>query len=320
MQGRLPAAARWLAAATLAALTAPAAASGALYTVTTPNDAGSCDGASCTSLRAALAAAGDGDTIRLPAHGSPYEQRQGPFVIAASVALVGDGADRTIIGAGTGRTFHVGDPQARELPTVVMTHLQVTDGHDDYGYGGNILNYADLTLDHVRVTAGQAGAGGGVANLGLGSLVVSHSLIDHNSARSTDALEDGGGLYSESSASDALVVRDSTIAYNEARSGAGLSVRYYGTGDGPRSAVLERVTIARNRAGGTPAGGLSIGANARVSVSGSLLAENTVGVASVARAVAPTTRRTAVRNRPTTPEATSPIPTTAGSGPRPIRG
>ena len=116
--------------------------------------------------------------------------------------------------------------------------------------------------------------------------MVSHSLIDHNRAISGDALEEGGGLYSESSASDALVVRDSTIAYNEARSGAGLAVRSYGTGDRPRSAVLERVTIARNRAAGAPAGGLSIGAGARVAVSGSLLAENTVACRAAARGAA----------------------------------
>jgi hypothetical protein len=286
MQGRLLAAARWLAATLLVAFAAPAAASGALYTVTTPDDAGSCDGTLCASLRAALAAAGDGDTIRLPAYPTPYVQRQGPFVIAASVALVGDGADRTVIAAGTGRTFQVGDPQAPQLPTVVMAHLQVTGGHDEYGYGGNVLNYADLTLDHVRVTGGQAGSGGGVANLGAGSLEVSHSLIDHNRAISSDAVEEGGGLYSDSSTSDALVVRDSTIAYNDARSGAGLAIGSYATGEAPRSAVLERVTIARNRALGAPAGGLSIGADARVAVTGSLLAENTVAFSAAARAAA----------------------------------
>ena len=116
-----------------------------------------------------------------------------------------------------------------------MEHLQVAFGHEDFDSGGNIANYASLRLDHVRVTQGRAGAGGGVANLG-GTLVIEHSLIDHNLATSREVAAWAGASTASRTAAGALMIRDSTIAYNGAEAGGGIAVEYYGqisvVGDG----------------------------------------------------------------------------------------
>ena len=151
--------------------------------------------------------------------------------------------------------------QADDRIREILTERERQRGHPSHG--GNLLNYAQLTLDHVRVTAGQAGAGGGVANLDGAILRVAHSLVDHNLARSGDALETGGGIYSRG----ALAVADSTIAFNEARAGGGIAL------DGA-TAALERVTVAWNSALTDAPGGLLIAGGGSASVAGSLLAGN----------------------------------------------
>jgi hypothetical protein len=266
MDGRLLAAGCRLAAVAAAALAAPSAAAASVLTVASPDDGGTCEADICDSLRAALATAGDGDTIRLPAYGRDYTFKGELPPIARSVSLIGDDATGTVLRAQDGRVLQIGDPQAATDPVVTLAHLQVTGGRSAYGNGGNLLNHAHLTLDHVRVTRGQAGAGGGVANLDGATLRIVHSLIDHNLARSGDALETGGGIYSRG----ALVVADSTVAFNEARSGGGIAL------DGSTS-VFERVTVARNTASVDAPGGLSIARDASASVAGSLLADNAPG-------------------------------------------
>jgi hypothetical protein len=280
MQGRRSAARRgfagWLALATMLALGPATARAQTTYTVTSPTDDGVCEGTSCSSLRAALRAAGDGDTIRLPDHGRPYEQagQQGEFVITSSVTLVGDGADATVIEGNGARVFSVGVPG--KPSTVVLAHLQVARGFLSFGAGGNILNYGNLALDHVRVTGGQAYQGGGVANLG-GSLVIQHSVIDGNRARYSEGGADGGGIYSETyDDGGGLVVYDSTIAFNSAQRGAGIAIRYSGESQTFGVGALQRVTLARNVADQSAPGGLLIAGGARVLATGSLIADNVV--------------------------------------------
>jgi hypothetical protein len=103
--------------------------------------------------------------------------------------------------------------------------------------------------------------------------VIEHSLIDHNLATSSDATRLGGGIYSWSYSAGALMIRDSTIAYNGAEAGGGVAVEYYGQTPMSATAVLERVTLARNATTQLP-GGLALGQGASVLVNGSILAEN----------------------------------------------
>jgi hypothetical protein len=281
MQGRASTArrgiARWIAAVAASVVVAPAAAAAETYTVTSPADDGTCSGTTCSSLRAALATAQDGDTIRLPDHGRPYEQggQQGEFVVTRDLAIVGDGADRTVIEGGNDRVFVVTAPKGGAPPAVVMSHLQVADGDLSFGAGGNILNYGDLTLDHVRVTGGRAYRGGGVANV-YGNLVVRHSVIDGNFATYSESGADGGGIYSETGDNGgSLLVHDSTIAFNEAQRGAGIAVRFDGESQPLGRTRLDRVTLARNLAYQSSPGGLLIADAANMVVSGSLIADNT---------------------------------------------
>jgi hypothetical protein len=289
MQGRSTTArcgvAHWLAAVATSVLVAPAAAAADTYTVTSPADDGTCSGTTCSSLRSALATAQDGDTIRLPDHGRPYEPgaNQGQFVITRDIALVGDGADRTVIAGGGDRVFMVTAPDGGVPPTVVMSRLQVADGFLSFGDGGNILNEGDLTLDHVRVTGGRAYRGGGVANVD-GRLLVRSSTIDDNVAAYSEGGAYGGGIYSDDGD---LLVHDSTIAFNTAQRGAGVAVRSDGDVKPIGGARLERVTLARNLAYGSYPGGLMIAGNANVVVNGSLIAGNAVEPPQVLARVVP---------------------------------
>jgi hypothetical protein len=256
----------WLATIAVVAFAAPAVAAARVWTVMSPDDGGTCEADACHSLRAALAAAGDGDAISLPAYGRDYTFKGELPAVTRSLTVVGDGADRTVIRAVDGRVFEIGDPQGATTPVVTLAHLQVAGGRSAYWYGGNLLNHARLTLDHVRVTQGQAGAGGGVASLDGAELRITRSLIDHNRAQSGDARETGGGIYSRG----VLAIADSTIAFNDARAGGGIAV------DGS-TATLEHVTVARSAARAGAAGGLLIAGDASAAVAGSLLAGNTSG-------------------------------------------
>jgi hypothetical protein len=240
----------------------------------------------CPNLRTALAAAQDGDVIRLPASGT-YTQDLGQFMIRTGVALIGAGANRTrIAGGGQTRVFQVGDTEQSQQPEVVLSHLQVADGRNEFDFGGNILNYGHLALDHVRVTGGIAGQGGGIANLGNGTLFATHSLIDHNRAESTDALEIGGGIYSRSFESGAVVLEDSTVAENEAVQAGGIAV-FPGEADVENAVVLERVTLARNRAHALAPGGILLDEDVTGLATGSIIAGNTAAPSTLA-AFAPT--------------------------------
>lgn len=270
MHGRIGVAGGGLAVVIVTLFGAPAMAAAGDTVVTTTRD---CAEAGCGSLRAALASPSAGETIRVPA-GEYRVERE--LSVRASATVVGEGAGRTVIVAAGGRALRVGDPQAPQRPRVRLSQLELASGVEPYGSGGNVLNHADLELDRVRVRDGRAGAGGGVANLG-GTLVITRSVIDHNAATSTGGLEEGGGVYSASVIADALVVNDSTIAYNTARAGAGVAIDDTSGGQA-RAGVLERVTLARNRASETAPGGLRIGRGAQVEAIGMIVAENTAAI------------------------------------------
>ena len=249
-------------AAAVAGFPAPATAAAANYTVVTNGDGGSCADTKCTSIRAALGVANEGDTIRVPAGDFALDPKLGPLVVRNAVTIAGAGADRTTVHPdGAFTVFEAGSPQ---LPAVIA-HLTVSDGSSD-GEGGNVHNTGVLVLDHVRVTAGTALHGGGVAN-DDGTLDIDHSLLDGNEATSS-----GGAVYDRSvEIGGALRVRDSTIAGNSALEGGGLA-----TAGGSRAiAILDRATVARNAAA-VSAGGVYSGADGgAVMATGTIVADNT---------------------------------------------
>ncbi len=269
-----------LAAGATIAGSAPAAnaADSTTYRVSSTGDTvGACSGTSCPSIRSALAQAASGDTIELPA--GNYELTGGPLLVTRDVAIVGAGARDTVLevaadGQG-GRVFEVGNDTGGV--EAVISHLTMRGGIARNGAGGNLLNAGRLTLDHVRVTGGFAGFGGGIANA-AGSLLIERSLIDGNVAGGAEGGV-GGGVYSAAASPGALEVRDSTITGNQA-SGAGgaLAVDDY-SGLSGIAGTLAHVTLAGNAA--PSAGGVAIGRGVRVDVGASIIAANTVLAARV---------------------------------------
>jgi hypothetical protein len=209
-----------------------------------PDSAGSCsllagNAYGCPTLRAAVDAANASpDTDVIAVQDGTY-QLSSPLTLSASVAITGSGARRTTIEPSGSRAFIV-NPSI----TVGLSLMTIRGGTAATADGGNIANAGDLSLSYMRLTGGSAAHGGGLANSGSGaSVVISQSLVDHNSASiggggianlgadqadltifaSTVALNTGGGVSSGVNASDSVSLVQSTIARN---TGTGLAVPF----------------------------------------------------------------------------------------------
>ncbi|MEZ4593666.1 MAG: CSLREA domain-containing protein [Chloroflexota bacterium] len=189
------------------------------YTVNTFSDISdnNCNDGSC-SLRDAVALAGSGDTINLPAGTYLLSAGLGELMIDSSVTLAGQGAaaSSTIIDGGSAiRLFEVSNG------TVTLSNLTLQNGQPASGNGGAILasGFANITLDNVIVrnsaTAGNGGAifaENGTLNVINGSQIVSNTAVSIPSAT-------GGGIYLNKA--DMTLV-DSLVADNLANYGGGI--------------------------------------------------------------------------------------------------
>src|SRR3954468_320449 len=232
-------------AATLVAVES-ARAEGQVYVVTGTGDgAGACNpypgvpGAfACTTLRAAVAAAGSSDTVGLPS--GTYTLSQGELAIAKTLNIYGgDARDRLIRGSGASR-----GTSAAAGVSLSITGVTIAGGRAGSEDGGDILNAGSLLLLNTRVTDGQAISGGGIAN--TGTLAVASSLIDHNAASL-----DGGGIASSSASADLKVtVLESTIYKNDAGQAGGIS----SLGEIGTQLELHHATVAYNTSPQDPGG------------------------------------------------------------------
>jgi hypothetical protein len=251
------------------------AAHAATFTVTgTADIGGSCTGNQCTSIRAALAAAAapenpDGDTIILQSDTYALGST-GALAITTPVTLRGGGARDTVIQAS-------GETRVLDISAAAtISHLTVANGVALDGFGGNIRNMgATVSLDHVRVTGGNASTGAGIANL-HGTVLIDDSLIDANAAQTTggaSTVEDaaGGGIsnHGDGLGSASLTLRNSTVALNTAYQAGGI-VNY---GNAQNTVTLENVTVARNGAGSGGTGGIYNGGGL-LAVGSSVVANN----------------------------------------------
>src|SRR3954464_2363440 len=125
-----------------------ARADGQLYVVTGTGDgAGSCGpypgvpGAfACTTLRAAVAAAGSSDTVGLPS--GTYTLSQGELAIAKTLNIYGgDARATTLRGSGSSRVISVAAGV-----TVSITGVTIAGGRAGSEDGGDILNAGSLLL------------------------------------------------------------------------------------------------------------------------------------------------------------------------------
>jgi hypothetical protein len=248
----------------VALLGAASPAAAATFTVTTTADSTSpCSGTSCPSIRSALAAAeaaAGADTVVVPA-GNYQLTTPGALLVDSDVTIRGASARSTTIVALAGaRVFDVGR-------SVTVTIAQVSASGGTGASGGNVLNQGTLTLDHVRVTGGNAtqGGGSGVHNES-GSLTVRNSLIDANAGGGQ-----GGGILSTGTALSPaqLTVSDSTLYGNSSTSGGGIE----SNGAGNVSSLV-RTTVANNTAGAT-GGGIELVGAQQFRVQASIVARNT---------------------------------------------
>ena len=126
------------------------------YRVTSTGDSGGCEGTTCGSIRAALAAANANpgpDTVRVPAGTYPIRSA---FQVVSDVSIIGERAETTFISViANTRAFEVSSGV-----TATISHLQAGDqpnaANNIVRYGGLVHNAGTLTLDYVGLGFGRA--------------------------------------------------------------------------------------------------------------------------------------------------------------------
>lgn len=247
-----------LAAALGAAAALPGLALATTYTVTTADDSavGTCTSTSCTTLRAAVAAATSGtDTVMIPSTLSGNTitldiAGKGHIVIAHSVTIQGPGANLLTVSGGNAPTskggiFYIGG----SYYSLTVSGITLANGNASYGGALAAHGFHDnVTLDHVALVNNHANIGGGGFYVGRETVTVTHSTISGNSAGSfgggfdsnygTVSLIDstvtgnsagppnggsGGGFYIRGP----LTVNNSTISGNTSIIGSGFEINVY---------------------------------------------------------------------------------------------
>lgn len=167
-------------------------------TVTTTADPGP---GGTTSLRQAIVAAGDGDTVVVPA--GHFTLALGEITVAKAIIVAGAGASTTIVDAnGASRVFNVSS-----AGTVTFENLTITGGAANVGTtggtgGAGVLDSSgSLAFDGVSLTSnavtgggtGGANQGGGAIFNGGGLLSVTDSTLSGNSVKLTGSSSNNGG-------------------------------------------------------------------------------------------------------------------------------
>lgn len=208
-------------ATSLAILATAAPASATTFTVTQTADStgGTCTAVSC-SLRQAIAAAGNGDTVALPASATAYTLTHGQLVVGAGITIQGAGAGATTVRAqDSDRVMLVnGNPTA-----VRLVNLTVTGGSTTKVGGGGIAaaGPGPLVLQGVSVTGNHDAPSGAGFNEGGGGvfssapLTLRHSTITGNSVVVAASHGDSGGGGILATSGD-LTITDSTVSANTA--------------------------------------------------------------------------------------------------------
>lgn len=152
------------------------------------------NGALNGTLRHAVLAAHDGDTIAIAANlqNATITLTEGELVLDHDVVVRGLGRHRvTISGGDVSRVFAI-----HEGTDVTLSHLRIADGYvqeatDFNPYSGaGVANAGDLVVTDCNFSGNAASWGGGLYN--AGTLSVTDTTFTGNSA-----FESGGGIYNE---------------------------------------------------------------------------------------------------------------------------
>jgi hypothetical protein len=227
-------------------------------TVTTAGDSGP------GSLRAALAAVLDGDTITFSPglNGTPIVLTSGEIDTAKSYTIAGNGANQTIIDgnhanrvlAVVAGTVTISGVTVRN-GSVALVGVNVSSAGGLLVEGGASLTVRNSTITGNAVKASASGAsalGAGLTALSGGQLTIVGSTVSGNTASQTvpGAKAAGGGIHADSHTSLTLV--DSTVSGNTStQEGGGISAI------AATSVTVTSTTVAGNSA---PAGSGIFGA------------------------------------------------------------
>jgi len=238
-----------------------------IIVVTNTNDSGP------GSLRDALVAANNGDTIDATGISGTILLTSGELPVDKSITISGPGADGLAVnGNGSNRVFHVSSGQ-----TVTISDLTISNGND-YNAGGIYSDGATLTVNNCTFTANSGGGygGGGImsdASNADANLTVNNCLFDGNSA---DFL--GGGIlnFTTSNTTANLTVSNCTISNNSAEDGGGI-VNYGASGT--VTSVVSNTTITGNsanfgRGGAIHNDAVFVGGSATLTVSSCTISNN----------------------------------------------
>jgi hypothetical protein len=244
-------------------------------TVTTTGDPASptCPSANNCSLRGAVAAAGDGDTVSVPASANAYTLTQNAqILITHSITLAGGGsAGTTVDGNASTRIFEI---VTAGSPVVTMSGLTLQHGNgagpDVNGRGGAIVNNggATLTLSGMTLADNTSTGGFGGAILNNGTLTTQNTLLARNTAQGGGGAGRGGAIFTNGT----VTMTGSALSGNTAEApGTGGAIFSNAT------VTLTGDSFSGNRAEGGPAVGGFGGAvfsNAGTTVIGSMFSSN----------------------------------------------
>jgi hypothetical protein len=169
----------------LLAVAAPAAAATTWNVTNTGDGTGVCPSSTLCTLRAAVVAAADGDTVSVPA-GVYSLTASDPIMIDNSITISGAGASTTTVDGGNAtRIFEVGG--GTSTPTVTISELTLEDGNgmggDNPGDGGAVYvntTGSTLTIEHAALNDNTAASAGAVFSDGM--LIIENSTLSGNTA------------------------------------------------------------------------------------------------------------------------------------------
>jgi hypothetical protein len=191
-------------------------ASAATIIVTSKADSGA------GSLRAALAAAGNGDTIDATGLSGSIKLTNGELLVSKSLTILGPGPHALAVdGNARARIFHISNSVTAAIFGFTVTNGAVLGAYPT-NLGGGIWNEkSTLTLSNCVITHNQAtnDAGGGIYNdstSGPATLSISASTISYNV---TFGL--GGGIYNNGQPGPATLSINASTLNNNSVIGAG---------------------------------------------------------------------------------------------------
>jgi len=290
-------------AAALALFAGPAS-SAVTLTVTTTDD-GVAQASDCTtpvanscSLRDALAAAADGDTITfsLPATSTiTMDATQGQMVISAGVTITGSGRDDlTVDGLSATRVFYI---PASVTSDVTISGLTITGGNSGGAAGGGLYSKGsgNITISNLGFFENQSAGFGGAFNFNHSADVVIDDVIANNNIAVNGAagyvlatgtvdaanfVATNNGTYTGSTAflkgAESVTVTGSVFESNTAYQGAG-GLDVYGYSDNSVGAITITNSTFSDNVGLN--GGLNVlGWNADVVIANSTASGNTATI------------------------------------------